>query len=131
VVRLVGGLLIVGGVVHLLALRWMPELAWFNREPFLLAELPMWLLMVHYLQAVLLLAGGVGLVLIKYWGRWGAVLGGAVVLIPSAYALIVNTIARRTDWVWAGAAIGSILLSYAFATHLKPVFRKQGKPKSV
>ncbi|MCD4732720.1 hypothetical protein K8R78_00625, partial [bacterium] len=75
--------------------------------------------------AVLLLVGGAGLVLIRSWGRWGAVLGGVVVLIPAAYALIVNTIARRTDWVWAGAAIGSILLSYAFTTHLGLVFRKR------
>lgn len=124
-VRLVGGLLIAGGVVHLLALGWLPELAWFNREPFLLAELPGWMLVWHYLQVVLLLVGGVGLVLLKAWGRWGAIAGGAIALIPSAYALVANTIARRTDWVWAGAAVGSILLSYAFATHLKPVFRKQ------
>ncbi len=119
ILRLLGGLALAGAVVGALGLTCCPVLAWFRRQPF---ELGVWNPIIFGVFSGLLAAGGAGLLLIKRWARWVMFVAGVYAVAFSGFALVYNSLARVTDWTWAGAAMAAILLSYAMYIPFKPAF---------
>ncbi len=118
-IRILGGLCAVGGLLSVLSLLILPELAWFDRPPL---ELRSWLYLVYGLWSLNLILAGVGMYLLKGWGRWFGATAGLIIATIAVYALADNSLNGEKDWVWAGAAIAAILLSYSLLIPLRPAF---------
>ncbi|MBD3399305.1 MAG: hypothetical protein GF399_03130 [Candidatus Coatesbacteria bacterium] len=119
VLRAVGCLALAGAVLQAVGLSVHPPLAWFDRPP--LPAVGFWRILYWLLTAGMAVTG-VGLVALRPWGRWAALGTGALVVVAAIYSLIVNALARETDWTWAAAAIGGILLVYAMSYPFAPAF---------
>lgn len=118
-IRILGSLCAVGGLLTALSLTILPELAWFDRPPL---ELRAWLYPIYGLWSLNLILAGVGMLLVKDWGRWLGATAGLIITAIAAYALADNSLNGVKDWVWAGAAIAAVLLSYSLLMPLRPAF---------
>jgi hypothetical protein len=124
-IRILGALCACGGLLTALSLIVLPELAWFDRPPL---ELSTWLYPVYGLWSLTLCLAGVGMLLVKGWGRWLGAAAGLLITAVAGYSLADNALNGVKDWVWAGVAIAAVLLAYSLLIPLGPAFAP-GQPK--
>lgn len=126
--RCLGIVSLVGAVAQVLGLLEFPWLAWFARPPL---DHPDWSAPLFAVHSLLLALGGLGLLILRPWSRWLMFALGVYTLALSGYALIYNSLIRAVDWVWAGAAIGGILLLYSMSIPFAPAFAPRPGDDSV
>jgi hypothetical protein len=118
-VRVLGALCLGGGVLTALSLTVLPGLAWFDRPPL---ELRGWLYTLYGAWSLILCLAGVGLLLVRPFGRWLGAAAGVYITATSVYPLAFNSLVGLKDWVWSAAAIAGILLAYSLLMPLRPIF---------